>query len=63
MEKTKNLNMQNKDYNMDVINNTVKKLHKNNKNDVPVYLNNLKENKNSECKKATYDNEFIKYML
>ena len=47
----------------DDIKNTVQKLHNENKNDVPVYLDNLKNEKLVDVKEATYDNEFLKYML
>ena len=58
------LNMQDKNLNdMDVIKDTVKKLHKQNKDDVPKYLDNLKKEKNIKEKEATIDNEFLKYML
>lgn len=43
------------------VKNTVKKLHKESKSDVPVYLDSLKKGK--EIKEATRDNEFLKYML
>ncbi len=63
-EKRKNVSFEmqeneSKDWNN--IKNTIQKLHKENKNDVPVYLDNLKKEKN--IKEATYDNEFLKYML
>lgn len=45
------------------IKNTIQKLHNENKNDVPVYLDNLKKEKHIEVKEATYENEFLKYML
>ena len=58
------LNMQDKNLNdMDVIKDTVKKLHKQNKDDVPKYLDNLKKEKNIKEKEATINNEFLKYML
>lgn len=47
--------------NMDIIKKTIKKLHKENKNDVPKYLDGLK--KDEKVKEATYDNDFLKYML
>ena len=47
----------------DNIKNTIQKLHKENKNDVPVYLDNLKKEKQVEVKEATYNNDFLKYML
>ena len=63
-EKRKNVSFEmqeneSKDWNN--IKNTIQKLHKENKNDVPFYLDNLKKEKN--IKEATYDNEFLKYML
>lgn len=45
------------------IKNTIKKIHKENKNDVPTYLDKLKEEEKMEIKEAEYDNDYLKYML
>ena len=42
---------------------TIRELHKNNRDDVPKYLDNLKIEKKIQIKEATYDNDFLKYML
>lgn len=47
--------------NINIIKRTIKKLHKENKNDVPVFLDGLKDKKN--VKEADYDNDFLKYMI
>lgn len=58
------LNVQDNDLNnIEIIKDTVKRLHKKNKDDVPKYLDNIKKEKNIKEKEATFDNEFLKYML
>lgn len=58
------LNVQDNDLNnIEIIKDTVKRLHKKNKNDVPKYLDNIKKENNVKEKEATFDNEFLKYML
>lgn len=47
--------------NIDIIKETVKQLHSKKRDDVPVYLDELKKKKS--IKDATYDNDFLKYML
>ena len=42
---------------------TIRKLHENNKNDVPQYLDTIKTKKKMQIREATYDNDFLKYML
>ena len=48
---------------LDDIKNTIKSIHKENKNDVPTYLDKLKEEEKMEIKEASNDNEYLKYML
>lgn len=58
------LNVQDNDLNnIETIKDTVKRLHKKNKDDVPKYLDNIKKEKNIEEKEVAFDNEFLKYML
>lgn len=42
---------------------TIRELHNSNKNDVPKYLDKLKKENNIQIREATYDNDFLKYML
>ena len=42
---------------------TIRKLHENDKNDVPQYLDAIKEKKKMQIREAAYDNDFLKYML
>lgn len=62
MEEKNNENMANSNK-LDDIKNTIKSIHKENKNDVPTYLDKLKEEEKMEIKEASYDNEYLKYML
>ena len=55
--------MQKKSKECDDVKKTIQKLHKENKNDVPIYLDNLKNEKQVKIKEAAYDNDFLKYML
>ena len=48
---------------IELIKNKIKKIHKSNKDNVPKYLDILKKEKNIQVKEATFDNEFLKYML
>ena len=58
------LNVQDNDLNnIEIIKDTVKRLHKKNKDDVPKYLDNIKKEKNIKEKEVAFDNEFLKYML
>ena len=45
------------------IKNTIEKIHKENKENVPTYLDKLKEEEKMEIKEAEYDNDYLKYML
>ena len=62
-EKKKNVSFEMPKKDWEEIENTIQKLHKENKDDVPNYLDNLKKEKNVEIKEATYNNEYLKYML
>ncbi len=62
-EYCKNLKVPTSEANMDNVKETVKQLHKINKNDVPEYLDNLKASQQITIREATYDNEFLKCML
>lgn len=48
---------------MENVNNTIKKMHKKNKNSVPEYLDKIKEERNLKVKEEIFDNDFLKYML
>ena len=63
-EKNKDFKMQEEKSNtlMD-IKRTIRKLHENNRNDVPQYLDTIKTKKKMQIREATYDNDFLKYML
>lgn len=41
---------------------TIEKMHKSDKDNVPKFLDSLKQRFNVKCKEATSDNEFLKYM-
>lgn len=41
----------------------VKKIHREDKNNVPLYLDDVKKQNKTKIKEAEYDNEFLKYML
>ena len=63
-EKSKNSKMQeNKSDTLMDIKKTIRKLHENDKNDVPQYLDAIKEKKKMQIREAAYDNDFLKYML
>lgn len=53
----------NRQTDIELIKNKIKKIHKSNKDNVPKYLDILKKEKNIQVKEATFDNEFLKYML
>ena len=66
MKKTKNTSFKmpnNSQTDIKLIKNKIKKIHKSNKDNVPKYLDILKKEKNIQVKEATFDNEFLKYML
>lgn len=63
-EEKVSLNVQDNDLNnIEIIKDTVKRLHKKNKDDVPKYLDSIKKENNIEEKEVSFDNEFLKYML
>ena len=41
----------------------VKKIHREDKNNVPLYLDDVKKQNKTKIKEAEYENEFLKYML
>ena len=53
----------NRQTDIELIKNKIKKIHKSNKDNVHKYLDILKKEKNIQVKEATFDNEFLKYML
>lgn len=53
----------NKYSNQNSVEKTIKKIHKDNKEKVPEYLDKLKEEKQTVIKEASYNNEYLKYML
>ena len=48
---------------LDTIKNEIKEIHKENKEEVPTYLDNLKEEQKMEIREAECDNDYLKYML
>lgn len=63
-QERKNSCMQNQALNnVDIVKDTIVKLHEKNKDDVPQYLDELKEEKNLKEQDATFDNDFLKYMI
>ena len=48
---------------IDAIKSAVIKLHKNKKDEVPKYLDDLKKEKGNKEKETTIENDFLKYLI